>query len=142
MSWSPSELDEVIKALAVVCEVTGTTFSSGARGFIMRELEKHNSKQVLSALERCASNCKTRLTLGAIVHELDHVDRKKLSDERASRSAYLTQLRGLALVENIPWEAGEDEVHRRLLEKGYKLGAPWPKKEIKSLPHWTEDHDA
>lgn len=142
MPWSASELDEVIKTLAVVCEVTGTNFSAGARGFIMRELEKYDSKPVLEALERCAKGVKSRLTMGAIVGEIERVDRKAISDARAIRQGYETHLRGLCLVECIAWDGDDLEgMRKQLIAKGYtKLPEP-PDKPTRILPHWTEGKD-
>jgi hypothetical protein len=135
---TPEERNSVVKALAIACEVTGTSLSDPAKSFILSELESRSASDVLVGLRRCARECKGRLSLAEILKAIDHVDRKLISDERAARSAYLTQLRGCALVECIPWnEADPDSVRRQLEEKGYRFRET-PRKPVKALPHWTE----
>lgn len=137
MPWSESERDEVLKGLAVTCEVTGTDLSTPARKFMVQQLEAHPAKDVLRGLEKCARECKGRLALADVVKAIGFVDRKALSDARAARSAYLTHLRGCALVERIEWVESDPESVRRALEaKGYKFGPP--AKAVKALPHWSE----
>lgn len=137
MPWSASERDEVLKGLAVVCEVTGTQLSGPAKTFMLGELETYSAGEVLRGLDRCAREVKGRLALSDIVRAVEFIDRKALSDARAARSVYLTHLRGCALVERIAWDENDPESVRRALEaKGYTFGLQV--KAPKCLPHWTE----
>lgn len=71
MPWTPKEHEGVLKTLAVVCEVTQTTFSEPAMKLIRNQLENYPSRQVLKALERCAAECRYKLTLADIISRLD-----------------------------------------------------------------------
>jgi hypothetical protein len=139
--WEPSERDAVVKALAVTSEITGTNLSEAAVAFMLQELSARPASRVVEAIRGCARECKGRLTLGDVIERLDHVDRKAISDQHARREAYLTTLRGLALVEAIDWCGGRDieRVISELEAKGYRIrqGAPTPAPS-RSLPHWTE----
>lgn len=139
MPWSKNERDEVVKGLAVVCEVTGTSLSGPARTFMLGELDGYPAKDVLLGLRKCARECKGRLALGDVVKAIEAVDRKALSDARAARSVYLTHLRGAALVESIAWnEADPESVRAELEKKGYRFGRKAIPAPAKSLPHWNE----
>lgn len=139
MPWLASERDEVVKALAIVCEVTGTSLSGPARTFMLGELAGYPVKDVLLGLRKCGRECKGKLSLGDVVRAIEHVDRKALSDARAARSVYLTQLRGAALVERIPWnEADPESVRRELEAKGYNFGRKAVPAPARTLPHWNE----
>lgn len=71
MPWKPEEKDSVVKALAVVCELTGTQFSAAAQAVILRQLGTYQPKQVIAALERCSVECRGRLSLADVVSRLD-----------------------------------------------------------------------
>lgn len=71
MSWADPDLDAVVKTLAVVCEVTGTVLSTAAQDLVVRALQAYPAAQVLGALNRCASECRFKLTLADIVSRLD-----------------------------------------------------------------------
>jgi hypothetical protein len=137
MPWSVSERDEIVKALAVTCEVTGTSLSGPAKTFMLVQLEAHPAADVLRGLLRCAHEVKGRLALADVVKAISFVDRRALSDGRAARSAYLTKLRGCALVERIAWNDADPESVRRELEaKGYRFTET--PKQVRALPHWQE----
>lgn len=146
MNWTPAEQNKVVEALAIVCEVTSTSLSDAARKFMLRELEAHPAKDVLIALRKCTHSCKGKLALSDVLRAMTEVDRKQLSDQRAARSAYLTTLRGCALISGTPWEANNIEaVEAALKAKGYKLdkmpGFGNRAEPVKSLPHWAEGRD-
>lgn len=147
MSWSKDEHNRVIEALAVTCELTGTSLSDAAKRHLIDELSEENSQQVLLALRRSSRECKGRLTLAAILAAMKDEDRKEISDDASRRSAYLTTLRGCALVEMVPWYSNcIEEVERALTAKGYKCDkmpgyAARQEKKAKSLPHWQEEKD-
>ena len=129
----------MVKGLAVVCEVTGTTLSGPAKTFLLGQLEKYPCEEVLRGLTRCAHECRGKLSLAEVVKAIEFVDRKALSDARAARSAYLTMLRGCALIARVEWNAKDPESVRRALEaKGYHFKEQ-EKPEPKRLPHWTEE---
>lgn len=71
MTWGDAELSTVIKTLAVVCEVTGTVLSTAAQDLVVRSLQAYPAAHVLGALNRCASECRFKLTLADIVSRLD-----------------------------------------------------------------------
>jgi hypothetical protein len=62
----------VLKALAVVCELTGTQLSEAAVRVMARDLGAYPEDQVLGALNRCRKELRPReLTLFAIISRLD-----------------------------------------------------------------------
>lgn len=69
--WTESERAEVIKMLAVVCEVTNTDLSQPAKVFVLEQLASRPARQVLKALSVCSHECKFKLTLADIVSRLD-----------------------------------------------------------------------
>lgn len=69
--WTTKENDAAVKTLAVVCEVTQTSFSESAQKLIVSQLQNYPCRQVLKALERCAAECRYRLTLADILTRLD-----------------------------------------------------------------------
>jgi hypothetical protein len=69
--WTESERAEVIKSLAVVCEVTGTDLSQPAKLFVVEQLAARPARQVLKALSVCAQECRFKLTLADIVQRID-----------------------------------------------------------------------
>lgn len=70
MTWTTEQHDSIVRTLAVVVEVTGTELSSAAAELIVRQLGNYPAKAVLLALERCALECRSRLTLADIVSRL------------------------------------------------------------------------
>lgn len=138
MPWSANERDEIVKALAVTCEITGTQLSGPAKTYMLAELESYSAAEALQGLRRAGRECKGKLALADITKAIAFVDRKALSDARAARSAYLTKLRGCALVERIPWnEANPEAVREELEAKGYRFGTA-ARPAVRSLPHWQE----
>lgn len=71
MAWSDKENDAVVKTLAVVCEITQTEYSAPARQLVVRQLSAYPVRQVLGALERCAAECRFKLTLADVISRLD-----------------------------------------------------------------------
>lgn len=62
---------ELLQALAVTAEITGTELSEAAARVIAADLEAYPHTQVMVALERCRRETKGRLTLAAILERLD-----------------------------------------------------------------------
>jgi hypothetical protein len=69
--WADSDHDSVVKMLGLVCEITATQLSKPAATLMVKALSNYPAKQVLSALERCAAECKFRLTLADVISRLD-----------------------------------------------------------------------
>lgn len=62
---------ELLQALAVTAEITGTELSEAAARVIAADLEAYPHGQVLTALDRCRREIKGRLTLAAVLERLD-----------------------------------------------------------------------
>lgn len=61
----------LLQAIAVTCELTGTTLSEAAARMLAMDLKAYPIAQVLGALSRCRKEVKSRLTLADIVSRLD-----------------------------------------------------------------------
>ncbi len=77
----------VLQALAVTCEITGTSLSEGAARVIAQDLAAYPKDQVLGALNRCRKELKGRLTLADILSRLED---GRPSPEEAWAIAYST----------------------------------------------------
>lgn len=64
-------VDQLLEALAVTAELTGTELSKPAARVMVADLSAYPLPQVLVALSRCRRELKTRLTLAAILERLD-----------------------------------------------------------------------
>lgn len=71
MPWNPQERDQVVKALAIVCELTATNYSDAAQQVILKQLGAYPVRQVLDSLSRCAAECKFKLTLADVIQRLE-----------------------------------------------------------------------
>lgn len=63
--------DELLDALAVTAELTGTELTKPAARVMLSDLQAYPPAQVLTALSRCRRELKGRLTLAAILERLD-----------------------------------------------------------------------
>lgn len=63
--------NSIVKALAIVCEITGTNLSEAAQLLMIKQLGNYPAPMVLAALHRCAAECKFRLTLADVITRLD-----------------------------------------------------------------------
>lgn len=63
--------ENVIKGLAVVCELTGTELSKAALSVMAEDLSMYPEPQVLGALQRCRRELRGRLTLAEVILRLD-----------------------------------------------------------------------
>lgn len=68
---TPEERNAVVKALAVVCEITGTSLSEAAQSLMVKHLTGYPAPMVLGSLHRCAAECKFKLTLADVISRLD-----------------------------------------------------------------------
>ena len=71
MPWDRSQQEAVVKTLAIVCELTGTQLSDPAKGMMVKQLAGYPARQVLGSLERCAAECKFKLTLADVISRLE-----------------------------------------------------------------------
>lgn len=62
---------EVLQALAVTAEITGTQLSEGAARVFAGDLSRYPVDQVLGALTRCRREVKGRLTVADVIGRLD-----------------------------------------------------------------------
>jgi len=62
---------EVLKALAVTCELTGTQLSQDAVRIMARDLGAYPEAMVLGALDRCRKELRFRLTVADVISRLD-----------------------------------------------------------------------
>lgn len=69
--WNSEQHDQIVKTLAVVCEVTGTQVSPAAAQLMVHRLDAYPAFAVLAALKRCADECKYRLSLADIIERID-----------------------------------------------------------------------
>jgi hypothetical protein len=69
--WTTAERDEVIKTIALACEVTDTHWTRPAQLLVLEQLSHRPVKQVLAALGVCANECRFKLTLADIVQRID-----------------------------------------------------------------------
>lgn len=77
--------NQVLRALAVACEMTGTTLSKEAMLGFDADLAAYGEARVLRALERCRREVKHRLTLADIVQRLDEDDGRLGAEEAWAR---------------------------------------------------------
>lgn len=64
-------MTELIDALAVTVELTGTEISEGAARVMLQDLSDYPEDQVIRALHRCRLELKSRLTVSDIIKRLD-----------------------------------------------------------------------
>lgn len=62
---------ELLKALGVTAELTGTDLSEAAARMMAEDLSAYPLQQVLVALTRCRRELKSRLTIAAVVERID-----------------------------------------------------------------------
>ena len=62
---------QILEAVAVAAELTGTELCDVAKGAMVEELAAHDLQTVLNALNRCRKELTGRLTLAAILQRLD-----------------------------------------------------------------------
>lgn len=62
---------ELIKAIAVTAELTGTELSQAAKQAMVEDLAAYPIQQVIGSLNRCRKELKGKLTIAEIVNRLD-----------------------------------------------------------------------
>jgi len=112
---------DVLRAIAVAAELTGTELSVAALRVMEQDLEGYPERDVIAAIGRCRVELTGRLTLAAIIERLDKGDGRPSADE-----AWALALNALDESETVVWtdEAREAfSVARPVLEGGDKVGA-------------------
>lgn len=71
----------VLKALAVTAELTGSEFSKDALRVMHDDLKAYSESVVLHALDRCRKELRGRLTFGAILERIEEGDGRPGADE-------------------------------------------------------------
>jgi hypothetical protein len=62
---------ELVQALAVTAEITGSNLSDAAASVMARDLMGYPHAQILAALSRCRRELRTRLTLAEVLARID-----------------------------------------------------------------------
>lgn len=70
MAWSDTEHNAVVKALALTCELTSTSLSDAAKALMVKLLSTYDARSVVVALDRCASECKQRVSLADVISRI------------------------------------------------------------------------
>ncbi len=112
---------DVVKALAVTAELTGTELSAAALRVMAGDLAQYAEDSVLRALTRCRKELKYKLTLAEILERLNEGDGRPSSDE-----AWATALGALDEAETVVWTDEAQRafaVARPVLSAGDKVGA-------------------
>jgi len=78
-------VSQVLRALAVACEMTQTTLSKEALMGFVAELQAWPEARVLRAIERCRREVKHRLTLADIIERLHQDDGRPGAEEAWAR---------------------------------------------------------
>lgn len=63
--------EQLLQAIAVTAELTGTQLSQGAARVLAEDLSRYPEQQVLAALTRCRREIRTRLTVADVVARID-----------------------------------------------------------------------
>lgn len=63
--------EQLLQAIAVTAELTGTQLSQGAARVLADDLSRYPEHQVLQALTRCRREIRTRLTVADVVARID-----------------------------------------------------------------------
>ena len=71
----------VLKAVAVTAELTGTELSEAALRVMAGDLDGYPEAAVICALDRCRKELKTRLTLAAVLERIEAQDGRPGADE-------------------------------------------------------------
>lgn len=111
----------VLKAIAVTAELTGTELSATALRVMGDDLKQYPEQAVLHALVRCRRELSGRLTLAAIIERLSQHDGRPSADE-----AWATALDALNEAETVVWTNEAQQafaIARPVLSAGDKTGA-------------------
>lgn len=113
--------NEVLKAIAVTAELTGTELSATALRVMDADLKSYPEGNVLRALERCRKELTGRLTLAAIIDRLNEDDGRPTGDEAWSLAIGATDE-----ADTVVWSDEMQQafaIARPVLDCGDKVGA-------------------
>jgi hypothetical protein len=113
--------NEVLMAIAVTAELTGTELSAAALRVMDDDLKGYPEVNVLRALERCRKELTGRLTLSAIIDRLNEDDGRPTGDEAWSLAIGATDE-----AETVVWSDEMQQafaIARPVLDCGDKVGA-------------------
>lgn len=113
--------NEILKAIAVTAELTGTELSAPALRVMDADLAGYPEAQVLRALERCRKELTGRLSLAAVIARLNEDDGRPTGDEAWSLAMGATDE-----AETVVWSDEMQQafsVARTVLDCGDKVGA-------------------
>jgi DNA-binding transcriptional MerR regulator len=119
---------QMLRALAVACEMTGTTLSKEAMLGFIAELEAYPEAQVLRAIERCRREVKHRLTLAEIIQRIEEDDGRPGAEEAWARCLPAFDEAETAVLSQEMMEAMRSA--RPLLAEKDKIGARMTFKEV------------
>lgn len=111
----------VLRAVAVTAELTGTELSEAALRVMAGDLDGYPEAAVIRALDRCRKELKTRLTLAAVLERIEAQDGRPGADE-----AWAIALGGLDEADTVVWTdeiAQAFAIARPVLEGRDKVGA-------------------
>ncbi|MGQ5524155.1 hypothetical protein ACUHMQ_12945 [Chitinimonas sp. PSY-7] len=103
---------QILEALTVTAELTGTLLSEHAKAAIVEVLLKHPLGAVMSALDRCRRDLSGRLTLAAILERLESADGRPGPDE-----AWATALEANDENETVVWSTEMRDAFSGSLQK-------------------------
>ncbi len=111
-------MSELLQAIAVTAELTGTQLSEPAARVFLQDLSKYPLPQVLGALVRCRRECKGRLTLADVISRLD--------DGRPGPEEAWAQVSGLTEADTVVWTYEMQQAHGKvagMIEDGETIPA-------------------
>lgn len=111
----------VLMAIAVTAEMTGTELSEAALRVMAGDLSAYPEAVAVRALDRCRKELKTRLTLAAVLERIEEVDGRPGAEE-----AWATALTARDESVTVVWTEETAEAYglaAPLLDAGDKVGA-------------------
>lgn len=109
---------QLLQAVAVTAELTGTQLSEAAARVFCADLARYPLTQVLPALDRCRRECRGRLTLADVMQRLD--DGRPGPEEAWAAVAKLTE------ADTVVWTHEMQQAHATaapLIEEGEQVAA-------------------
>ena len=101
-------MNELLQAIAVTAELTGTQLSEPAARVFLQDLSKYPHPQVLAALVRCRRECKGRLTLADVITRLD--DGRPGPEEAWAAVSHLTE------ADTVVWTYEMQQAHGKVTD--------------------------
>lgn len=111
-------MSELLQAIAVTAELTGTQLSEPAARVFLQDLSRYPLNQVLGALTRCRKELKGRLTLADVITRLD--------DGRPGPEEAWAAVSGLTEDDTVVWTYEMQQAHGKvsaMIEEGETIPA-------------------